>query len=95
MCGWLVNVSSEPAILWCQRQLQLDGLLVLRDFDAKQITKHRSEELRKELRRLIYLKWRTIASCGVGDEVEEAERKMEGLQGGAETRRVRTQGGRR
>ena len=66
-------IRTEPPYVMVSRASSLDGLLVLRDFDAKQIMKHRSEELRREFRRLMYLKWQTVASYGVGDEVVEAK----------------------
>ena len=39
------------------RVTSMEGLLVLRDFDFKQILKRCSEDLRKEFSRLTYLRW--------------------------------------
>jgi len=61
-------------VLWSRGQLP--GSLVLHDFDARQITKRRSEDLRKELQ-----KWLTTAKYGNGSERGEAERKIKELTG--------------
>ena len=54
------------------RTTSLDGLIVLRDFDAKQISKWRLEDLKKELPCLALLKWETIARYGAGVDVKAA-----------------------
>ena len=48
----------------------LDGLILLRDFGAKRISKRRSEDLRKEFARLAHLRWHTITRYDAGGEVE-------------------------
>ena len=62
--GVIVNLAgcsgTEPPYVMASRATSLDGLLVLRDFDRKQLTKRHSEDLRIEFKRLEYLKWRTI-----------------------------------
>ena len=54
--------------------------MILRDFDHKQITKRRSEELRTEFKRLEILKWKTVVSYGDGEELVAAERMLSGLR---------------
>ena len=63
------------------RATSLDGLVVLRDFDARQITKRRSEDLRKEFRRLTLLKRQTVVDHGYGVEIEEAKQIMRESRG--------------
>ena len=65
------------------RATSLDGLVVLHDFDARQITKQRSEDLRKEFSRLTLLKWQTMIDHGCG---AEAKQMMKDLRGGAGAR---------
>ena len=60
------------------RATSLNGLMVLRKFDKRQITKRRSEELRKEFACLVALKWKTVAEYGEQPEIEEARRKING-----------------
>ena len=81
--------GTEPPYVMVSRATSLDGLLVLRDFNARQITKRRSEDLRKEFERLMYLKWKTIASCGLADEVEVSKRMMEKLREPRESRVIK------
>ena len=50
-------VGTEPPYVMVSRATSLDGLLVLCDFDAQQISKRRSEELRKVFERLTCFKW--------------------------------------
>ena len=84
--------GTEPPYVMVSRATSLEGLVVLRGFDARQITKRRSEELRNEFRRLMCLKWRTVAKHGAGDEIQDAKRKSDDLQGGG-TRGVKRKGG--
>jgi len=72
--------GTEPPYVMVSRATSLDGLLVLRDFDARQISKRRSEDLRKEFNRIMILKWETTVKYGKGDEVKEAERKVKELK---------------
>ena len=58
-----------------------------------EITKRRSEELRREFKHLMYLKWRTITKYGVGDEVVEARRRMGELRGGTTARTTKRKAG--
>ena len=60
--------GTEPP--YVSRATSLDGLVVLCDFDARQITKRWSEDLilRKEFSRLTLLKWQTIMNHGCGVE---------------------------
>ena len=46
--------------------------------DKRQITRHLSEELRKEFAHLVSLKWKTVAEYGEQPEIEEARRKING-----------------
>jgi hypothetical protein len=74
-------VGTEPPYVMASRATSLDGLMVLRKFDKKQIAKRHSEDMRKEFTRLLYLKWKTISECGDGNEVQEANRKLVEMQG--------------
>ena len=76
--------GTEAPYVMVSRATSLPGLMVLRGFDAKQITKRRSEDLRKEFSRLMYLKWQTIIKYGSGDEVRDAKRKVDMLRGRSE-----------
>ena len=78
--------GTEPPYVMVSRATSLDGLVVLRDFDARQITKRRSEDLRKEFRRLTLLKWQTIVDHGCGAEINEAKQMIKNLRGGAGAR---------
>ena len=71
-------VGTEPPYFMVSRATSLNGLMVLRKFDKRQITKRRSEELRKEFARLVALKWKTVAEYGEQPEIEEARRKING-----------------
>ena len=62
--------GTEPPYVMVSRATSLDGLILLRDFGAKQISKQRSEDLRKEFARLAHLRWHTITRYGAGAEVE-------------------------
>ena len=76
----LVGCSgTEPPYVMVSRATSLDGLIVLRDFDPRQITKRRSEESRNEFSRLMRLKWETILKCGNAEELEEARCKLSDL----------------
>jgi len=66
------GLSTEQPYVMVSKATSLSSLMVLRNFDVRQITKHYSEELRKEFSRFTNLKWRT---CGEGAEVEEVKRK--------------------
>ena len=59
--------------------------MVLRNFERKQITKRRSDELRNEISRLMYLKWKmvTIMDKRGGEEVENAVGILNNMQGKA------------
>lgn len=74
--------GTEPPYVMVSRATSLDGLVVLRDFDAQQITKRRSEDLRKEFTHLTLLKWQTILNHGCGAESEEAKQMIEKLREG-------------
>ena len=78
--------GTEPPYMMVSRATSLDGLVVLRDFDARQITKRRSEDLRKEFSRLTLLKWQTIVDHGCGAEMNEAKQMIKNLRGGAGAR---------
>ena len=72
--------GTEPPYVMCSRATSLEGLFVLREFGNRQIAKRRSEELRKEFCRLMYLKWRTIVEYGSAGEVCEAKVRLNDLQ---------------
>jgi len=85
--------GTEPPYVMVSRATSLDGLLVLRDFDARQITKRQSEDLRKELNRIMLQKWLTTAKYGDSKEVREAERMIEELKGRGTGKGVKRKGG--
>ena len=68
--------GTEPPYVMVSRATSMQGVSILREFDVKQITKRRSEELRTEFDRLLFLKWQTIAKYGQGNEIREAKDKM-------------------
>lgn len=72
--------GAEQCYVMVSRATSLDGLLLLRSFDAKQIKKRRSEDLRKEFQRLWLLKWRTILKSGESEEVCEAKERLNSLE---------------
>ena len=71
-------VGTEPPYMMVSRATSLDGLIVLQDFDTKQIAKRRSEDMRREFAHLTLLKWRTIVQYGTEGEVVEAKVELEG-----------------
>jgi len=52
-------VGTEPPYVMVSRAKSLNGLVVLRNFDMRNITKQPSEDSRKEFSRLTRLKWET------------------------------------
>lgn len=72
-------VGTEPPYVMVSRATSLNGLMVLRKFDKRQITKRRSEELRVEFARLVSLKWKTVTEYGEQPEIEEAKGKLSEL----------------
>ena len=80
-------IGAEQSYVMISRATSLNGLRVLRGFDSKQIRKRRSEDLRKEFKRLLNLKWKTIVEIGIGDEVKEAKRKLGMVDGKPKKRR--------
>jgi hypothetical protein len=68
--------GTEPPYVMVSRATSLNAIKVLRDFDFKQITKRRSEQLRDEFRRLTALKWKTMAQHGGGSDVGDATRTV-------------------
>ena len=72
--------GTEPPYVMASRATSLEGLLILRSFERKHITKRRSEELRKEFSRLMYLKWKTVADNGDSDDVDNAMRVLAEMQ---------------
>jgi len=81
--------GTEPPYVMVSRATSLNGLLVLRDFDARAITKRRSEDLRKELNRIMLQKWLTTAKYRNNSEIREAERMIEVLRGRGTPKRVK------
>jgi len=68
--------GTEQPYVMVSRATSLSGVIVLRDFEDRQIVKWRSEESGKEFARLTYLKWQTIVQYGDEAEIEEAKKKM-------------------
>ena len=83
--------GTEPPYVMVSRATSLDGLVVLRDFDAHQITKRRSEDLilRKEFSRLTLLKWQTIVNHGCGAEIGEVKLMVRELGKGPQARQTK------
>ena len=75
--------GTEPPYVMASRATSLEGLMVLRNFERKQICKRWSDELRKEFSRLMYLKWKTIADTGEEEEIANAVRTLQNVQGNA------------
>ena len=75
--------GTEPPYVMCSRATSLDGLAVLRDFNDREITKQRLEELQIEFTRLINLKWMTTAKYGNPDEIEGARQVLNGMRKGS------------
>ena len=71
----------EPPYVMISRTTSLDGLIVLCDFDAKKISKWRSEDLRKEFPCLALLKWETIARYGARADVEATKAVLAAVRG--------------
>ena len=69
-------VGTEQPYVMVSRVSSLQGLMVLRDFDTRQIAKRRAEELRREFIRLTTLKWQTITRYGNEVEVAQAKEKL-------------------
>ena len=78
--------GTEAPYVIVSRATSLEGLVVLRDFDSKQIAKRRSEEVRKEFTRLTHLKCQMTAKWGSTEEGLEANRELQELQGKKATR---------
>lgn len=78
--------GTEPPYVMVSRATSLKGLMVLREFDIRQIKKRRSEDLRKEFLRLTILRWKTIAEFGSSAEAEEASKELKSLLSSATER---------
>ena len=76
-------IGTEQPYVMVSRATSLNGVVVLRDFESRQISKRRSEESRKEFSRLASLKWQTIARYGNDMERKEAKENLMKLQGRA------------
>jgi hypothetical protein len=72
--------GTEPPYVMASRATSLGALMVLRDFEHKQLTKRHSEDLRKEFLRLSVLKWRTVEKYGELGELEEARGMLLGMK---------------
>jgi hypothetical protein len=68
--------GTEAPYVMLSRATTLDGLLILRGFDKRQITKRQSEDLRREFSQLELLKWKTIEIHGEDNEIEKAKGKV-------------------
>jgi hypothetical protein len=66
IAGLAECTGTEQPDVMVSRATSLDGLMVLRGFDAKQITKRRSEELRMEFDSSRILSGKSVAN---GSEV--------------------------
>ena len=81
--------GTEQPYVMVSRCTSLDGLVVLRDFDVNQITKRRSEDLRKEFSRIDALRVQTIVRLRPNDREGEDERSLESSEGGNGSRKRR------
>jgi len=73
--------GTEQPYVMVSRSTSIEGLFVLRDFSFDQITKRRSEDLRKEFSRLEVLRLNTIIKYGAGEEVIEGRQLLNNLKG--------------
>ena len=73
--------STEQPYVMVSRSTSIKGLIILRDFDFNQITKRRSEDLRKEFSRLECLRLQTVIKHGSYDEGCEARVLLGNLKG--------------
>ena len=71
--------GTEQPYVMASRSTSLEGLIVLREFDFSQISKRRSEDLRKEFKRLECLKLKTIIEYGSDEEGNRAKVLLAGL----------------
>ena len=60
--------GTEQPYVMASRSTSIEGLIVLREFEFSQISKRRSEDLRKEFARLELLKLKTIIKYASGEE---------------------------
>ena len=72
--------GTEQPYVMVSRCTSVDGLVILRDFEFGQITKRRSEDLRKEMSRIECLRLQTIAKYGLEIERREARMLLDGLK---------------
>ena len=77
--------GTEQPYVMISRSTSLEGLFILREFSFGQISKRRSEDLRKEFVRLEKLRLQTTIKYGSDEEVGEARGALHGLQGNGRT----------
>ena len=85
--------GTEQPYAMVSRSTSMVGLIVLRNFKFGQITKRRSEDLRKEFSRLESLGLHTIIKYGSEDQVNEAKRSLNDLQPGSKVKKRKGTGG--
>ena len=85
--------GTEQPYAMVSRSTSMVGLVALRNFEFGQITKRRSEDLRKEFSRLESLRLRTIIKYGSEDQVNEAKRSLNDLQPGSKAKKRKGTGG--
>ena len=71
---------TEPPYVNVSRATSLQSLMVLHKFDFKQITKHHSEDLRKEFACLLVLKWKTVMIHGDSSDCVEVKQVLTVLE---------------
>ena len=76
-------VGAEQPYVMVSAATSLDGVVVLCDFESRQISKRRSEELRKEFSRLASPRWQTIERYGDDKERKEVKEKLMEMRGKA------------
>ena len=72
------------------RSTSLQGLFILRKFEFSKISKRRSEDVRKEFRRLDEIRLKTVVKYGSGAEVQESQEALRNLRGDGKTGGKRT-----
>jgi len=72
--------GTEQPYVMVSRSTSLEGLVILRDFDFGKVTKRHSEDLRREFKRLEYLRLQTILKAGSEDERSDARGLLASLQ---------------
>ena len=79
--------GTEQPYVMASRSMSIEGLIILREFDFSQISKRRSEDLRKEFARLELLKLKTIIKYVSGEERHAAKALLANVVGNSNVRK--------